>query len=77
MDYTPSFVDGIGSMCVIPAMWPRARRCLAGAFSVSPFDIANAVRLLATRNCLVAEVGCPSIRLYATPNHDDASLLQQ
>ncbi len=55
IDYTPSFVDGIGGKAVLPEMWPMARNLLAGSL-VSPVpDVAAAVRLLATRNRIVAE----------------------
>jgi len=53
--YTPSFVDGIGGKGVLPAMWPLARRLLAGAFVASLEAVAAAVALLATRARVVAE----------------------
>ena len=53
--YTPSFVDGIGAPRVLPEMWELARGLLAGAAVVSVPQVADAVRLLAERNGVVAE----------------------
>jgi threonine dehydratase len=64
VDYVPSFVDGAGSKALLPAMWQRARRLVAGAVAVSPADVARAVRLLATRTHVVAE-GAGALALAA------------
>ena len=53
--YRPSFVDGIGSGGVLPDMWPLAQRLLAGARVATLSEVADAVRLLATRQRVVAE----------------------
>ena len=53
--YTPSFVDGIGGPHVEPAMWELSRDLLAGSVEVSLSEAASAIRLLATRNRVVAE----------------------
>ena len=53
--YTPSFVDGIGSLFVLPEMWPLARRLLNGSLVMSLADVAAAVRLLVERARVVAE----------------------
>ncbi len=55
VDYTPSFVDGIGSKAVFEAMWPLVSRILDGSLPVSVADAARAVRLLVERNRVVAE----------------------
>jgi threonine dehydratase len=55
IDYTPSFVDGIGSKGVLEEMWPLARSLLAGSLVVSVSAAAAAVRLLVERNSVVAE----------------------
>lgn len=53
--YTPSFVDGIGSGGVLPDMWPLAKSLLDDSL-VSPLaEVAEAVRLLAERNRVIAE----------------------
>ena len=55
ISYTPSFVDGIGGPHVEPAMWDIARDLLVGSAETTLEDTADAVRLLATRNRVVAE----------------------
>ena len=50
-----SFVDGIGGAELLPKMWPYARSLLSGAFTSSPTEIADAIRLLAERNRVIAE----------------------
>jgi threonine dehydratase len=53
--YTPSFVDGCGSRSVLAEMWPIVRGLIDGGFAVPLREIADAVRLLAERNRVVAE----------------------
>jgi threonine dehydratase len=55
IEYTPSFVDGIGSKGMLPEMWPLASSVLAGSLVVSVFEAAAAVKLLSERNRVVAE----------------------
>jgi threonine dehydratase len=55
ISYTPSFVDGIGGRGVLAEMWPLASKLLNGALVMSLADIAAAVRILATRNRVIAE----------------------
>jgi threonine dehydratase len=55
VDYTPSFVDGIGGKGLLEPMWPLVRELLAGAVAVSVEETASAVRLLAERCRVVAE----------------------
>jgi threonine dehydratase len=55
IDYTPSFVDGIGAKGVLEEMWPLASRLLDGSCVVSLAETASAVRLLVERNRVVAE----------------------
>jgi threonine dehydratase len=64
VEYQVSFVDGSGAPAVLPAMWPRARDALDGAFSVSLDGTAAAVRLLAERARVVAE-GAGALALAA------------
>jgi len=55
IEYTPSFVDGIGGRGVLAEMWPLVRQMLAGA-CVSPLEaVAGAMRTLAGRAHVVAE----------------------
>lgn len=50
-----SFVDGIGGASVLAEMWPLASSLLDDSLVVSPEEAAEAVRLLAERNGVVAE----------------------
>jgi threonine dehydratase len=64
IDYRASFVDGSGSRCVLPGMWPRVRELIDGAFTASLDETAAAVRLLAERARVVAE-GAGALALAA------------
>lgn len=55
IEYAPSFVDGIGGRGLLEEMWPLVSKLLAGSLVSSVAEIADAVRLLATRNRVIAE----------------------
>jgi len=55
IEYTPSFVDGIGSGRVVDEVWPLAQELLDGSLVVELEEVAEAVRLLAQRSRVVAE----------------------
>ncbi len=55
IEYTPSFVDGIGGPHVEPAMWDLARDLLRGSLEVTLEEVADAIRVLVARNRVVAE----------------------
>src|SRR5262245_28238724 len=55
VEYTPSFVDGIGSKTVFPQMLDRARQLIDGALVATLGEVAAAVRLLAERNRVISE----------------------
>jgi threonine dehydratase len=55
VSHTPSFVDGIGSATVLQEMWPLVRETVDAAVSVSLAEIAEAIRLLASRHHVIAE----------------------
>ena len=55
VDYTPSFVDGIGGKTVLAEMWPLVRSLIDESLVVSLEQIAEAIRLLAERNRVIAE----------------------
>jgi threonine dehydratase len=55
VDYTPSFVDGIGGKSVLPEMWSVVRDLLDGSLVSTLHDIASAIRLLAERCHVIAE----------------------
>jgi threonine dehydratase len=55
VEYTPTFIDGIGSRRVLDTMWPLARDLLDGSLVSSVAEVADAVRVLAERNHVIAE----------------------
>src|SRR5262249_26431583 len=55
VDYRPSFVDGIGGKRILDEMWPLLERLVDGARVVPLAAVAEAIRLLAERNRVIAE----------------------
>jgi threonine dehydratase len=55
VEYTPSFVDGIGSKMVFPNMFEHARKLLDGSLVVSLKEAAEAMKLVAERNRVIVE----------------------
>ena len=55
VEYTPSFVDGIGSGGVLPDMWALVSQLLDGSLVMSLDEISAAIRLLLERNRVLAE----------------------
>ncbi len=55
INYQASFVDGIGSGSVLDDMWPLAKMLLDGSLVISLAEVAEAIRLLAERNRVIAE----------------------
>jgi len=55
IEFTPSFVDGAGGRALLPTMWEHARELVDEAIAVPLDDVAEAVRLLASRTRVVAE----------------------
>jgi threonine dehydratase len=70
IDYGPSFVDGAGGRALLPSMWDRARQLVDEAVAVPLDDVAEAVRLLASRARVVAE-GAGALALAAALRRDD------
>lgn len=62
--YRHSFVNGIGAPYVFPAMWDMASGLLDGSIPVSVAQAAEAVRLLATNQHVIAE-GAGAVSLAA------------
>ena len=52
---TPGFVEGIGYANIRPWIWDLASRLLDGSIVVGLRETANAVRILAERNHVIAE----------------------
>jgi threonine dehydratase len=50
-----SFVDGIGGKSVFPQMFELAKRLLDGVLVAAPSQVADALRLMAERNRIIAE----------------------
>ena len=55
VEHKPSFVDGIGGPTVFPEMFELAKQLLDGSLVVGLPDIADAIRLVAERNRVIAE----------------------
>lgn len=55
VNYQPSWVDGIGAKAVFPQMFERARNLIDGSLVADLNSVAEALRLLVTRNYIVAE----------------------
>jgi threonine dehydratase len=70
IDYTPSWVDGAGGRSLIPEMWEYGQELVDEAVTVSLDEVAEAVRLLATRAHVVAE-GAGALALAAALKRDD------
>ena len=51
----PGFVTGVGFGCVLAQMWPLANRLIDDVLTVSLSEVANAIKLLADANKVVAE----------------------
>lgn len=70
IDYRPSFVDGAGGPSLLPTMWDRARPLVDESVVVPLDEVAEAMRLLATRAHVVAE-GAGALALAAALRRDD------
>jgi threonine dehydratase len=65
--YTPSFVDGIGGRSLLAEMWPLVSALLDDSIVTSIAEVASALRLLATRNRVIAEgAGAASVAAALT-----------
>jgi threonine dehydratase len=55
VEYTPSFVDGIGSRSVFPSMWPLLKSVVTDSIVVTLDEVRASIRLLAARHRVIAE----------------------
>jgi len=55
VDYTPSFVDGIGGRSVLEEMWPLVSDLIDDSLVVSLPQVSRALKLLIERNRVIAE----------------------
>jgi len=69
IEFTPSFVDGAGGRALLPTMWEHARELVDEAIAVPLDDVAEAVRLLASRTRVVAE-GAGALALAAAQRRE-------
>jgi threonine dehydratase len=69
VNYTRTFIDGMGSAAISDEMWPLAQSLLAGSIVVTVRQIADAVKLLAERCRVVAE-GAGAASLAAALNNN-------
>jgi threonine dehydratase len=53
--HAPSFIDGMGSSIVLDEMWPLVREVVDHAVCVSLAEVAEAIRLLASKHHIIAE----------------------
>ncbi|MBV8480421.1 MAG: threonine/serine dehydratase [Actinobacteria bacterium] len=70
IDFRPSFVDGAGGRALLPTMWDRAHELVDEAVAVPLDEVADAMRLLASRAHVVAE-GAGALALAAARSRDD------
>jgi len=66
IDYTPSWVDGIGGGSVLDEIWPLASSLLDGSITVSLDQIADAVRFLASHGVVAEGAGAASVAAALT-----------
>ncbi len=55
VEYTPSFVDGIGGRSVLKEMWPLVSNLIDDSLVVSLQQVSRALKLLIERNRVIAE----------------------
>jgi threonine dehydratase len=70
IEFQASWVDGAGGPALLPGMWERARELVDEAVAVPLAEVAEAVRLLASRAHVVAE-GAGALALAAALARDD------
>jgi threonine dehydratase len=66
IEYTPSWVDGIGGGSVLDEIWPLASSLLDGSITISLEQVANAVRLLASHGVVAEGGGAASVAAALT-----------
>jgi threonine dehydratase len=66
IDYTPTWVDGIGGGSVLDEIWQLASSLLDGSITVSLDQIADAIRLLASHGVVAEGAGAASVAAALT-----------
>jgi threonine dehydratase len=76
VNYNASWVDGIGAASLLPDMWPAVSALLDGSIVVSLDEVAEAVRLLASRARVIAEgAGAASVAAGLTGRAGDGPMV--
>ena len=70
IEFRASWVDGAGGRALLPTMWERGRELVDEAVAVPLDDVAEAVRLLASRAHVVAE-GAGALALAVARQRED------
>ena len=70
IEFRPSFVDGAGGPTLLPGMWERASGLVDEAVAVPLDEVAEAMRILASRAHVVAE-GAGALALAAARHRGD------
>ena len=55
IEYKVSFVDGAGAKALLPKMWALVEPLIDGAYTVTLEEVAEAIRILAERQRVIAE----------------------
>ncbi len=76
IDYTHSFVNGIGHPLMSPEMWGLAKQLLDGSLVAGLDETVAAIRLLAERNCVIAEgAGAVSVAVALSGKAGDGKVV--
>ena len=70
IEFEPSWIDGAGGRALLPGMWEHAGGLVDEAVAVPLAEVAEAVRLLASRAHVVAE-GAGALALAAAQGRED------
>jgi threonine dehydratase len=73
IEFRPSFVDGAGGPALLPSMWDRASGLVDEAVTVPLDEVAEAIRLLASRTRVVAE-GAGALALAAARGREETTV---
>lgn len=73
--HEPGFVSGVGFGSVLPEMWPLARAMIDEVITVSLTQVAQAIKLLAENNRIVAEgAGAISVAAALSAGYAEAKV---
>jgi threonine dehydratase len=76
VNYTPSFVDGIGGKSVLDEMWPLVRSVVHDSIVVSLEQIVDAIRILVDRHHVIAEgAGAAALAAALTGHAGDGKIV--